>query len=165
MSFVAGAAFFALGVSVVICGWLADRWIASTQNPTRVLKAFCGGGLGISSLSFLLVFLVTDHTVAMAILIFSCVALGMCSPNLWTMTQILAGAPTAGRWTGLENFCGNLAGILGPILVGVIVDHTGQFFWAFAMTSAVSLIGSASYVFLVDRVEPVTWAPQTMFSS
>jgi ACS family D-galactonate transporter-like MFS transporter len=161
MSFVAGAAFFSLAVSVVICGWLADRWIASTRNPTRVLKSFCGGGLAISSLSFLLVFLVTDHAIAMAILIFSCVALGMCSPNLWTMTQILAGAPTAGRWTGLENFCGNLAGILGPLLVGLIVQSTGQFFWAFAMTSAVSLLGAASYIFLVARVEPITWAPQT----
>ena len=160
MSFVAGAAFFALAISVLICGWLADRWIASSGNPTLVLKFFCGSGLAMSSLAFLAVFLIHDHTIAMAILIFSCVALGMCSPNLWTMTQILAGAPTAGRWTGLENFCGNLAGILGPILVGVIVDRTGQFFWAFAMTSAVSLLGAASYIFLVARVEPIVWALQ-----
>jgi MFS transporter, ACS family, D-galactonate transporter len=158
MSFVGGAAFFALAISVLICGWLADRWIASSGNATLVLKTFCGGGLAISSIAFLAVFLIHDHTIAMGILIFSCVALGMCSPNLWTMTQILAGAQTAGRWTGLENFCGNLAGILGPLLVGVIVDKTGEFFWAFAMTSAVSLLGAAAYVFLVDRVEPVHWA-------
>ena len=106
MSLVGGAAFLALAISVVTFGWLADRWIAATNNPTRVLKAFCGGGIAIASISFIVVFLVADHTLSMAILIFSCVALGMCAPNLWTMTQILAGPQTAGRWAGLQNFCG-----------------------------------------------------------
>ena len=96
----------------------------------------------------------------MAILIFSCIALGMCAPNLWTMTQILAGPQTAGRWAGLENFCGNIAGIVAPILAGFILERTGQFFWAFAITSAVTLAGAASYFFLVAQVVPVRWADE-----
>jgi MFS family permease len=158
MSLVGGAAFFALAISVVTFGWLADRWITASNDATRVLKTFCGGGLALASVSFVNVFLVADHTVAMAILIFSCVALGMCSPNLWTMTQILAGPQTAGKWAGLENFCGNVAGIIAPIAVGVILERTGEFFWAFAITGGVTLLGAASYVFLVDRVEPVQWS-------
>jgi MFS transporter, ACS family, D-galactonate transporter len=157
MSLVGGAAFFALAISVLTFGWLADRWIAASNNPTRVLKTLCGSGLALASVSFVTVFLVADHTIAMAILIFSCVALGMCSPNLWTMTQILAGPQTAGKWAGLENFCGNIAGIVAPIVVGVILQRTGQFFWAFAITSAVTLLGAASYVFLVGTVEPIQW--------
>ena len=158
MSLVGGAAFFALAISVLVSGWLADRWIASSGNPTRVLKRFCGGGLALASVSFVTVFLVANHTVAMAILIFSCMALGMCSPNLWTMTQILAGPQTAGKWAGLENFCGNLAGIFAPIVVGVILQRTGEFFWAFALTGMVTLLGAASYIFLVGEVEPVKWS-------
>jgi MFS transporter, ACS family, D-galactonate transporter len=158
MSLVGGAAFFALALSVLASGWLADRWIAASSNATRVLKTFCGAGLCLASISFVIVFLVADHTLAMAILIFSCVSLGMCSPNLWTMTQILAGPQTAGKWAGLENFCGNLAGILAPILAGFILERTGEFFWAFAITGAVTLLGAASYVFLVGPVEPVKWA-------
>ena len=158
MSLVGGSAFLALAISVLASGWLADRWITSSGNPTRVLKAFCGGGLALASVSFVIVFLVADHTIAMAILIFSCVALGMCSPNLWTMTQILAGPQTAGKWAGLENFCGNLAGIIAPIAVGVILERTGEFFWAFAITGGVTLLGAASYIFLVGEVEPVKWS-------
>jgi ACS family D-galactonate transporter-like MFS transporter len=158
MSLVGGAAFFALAISVLVSGWLADRWIASSGNPTRVLKRFCGGGLALASVSFVTVFLVANHTVAMAILIFSCMALGMCSPNLWTMTQILAGPQTAGKWAGLENFCGNLAGVFAPIVVGVILQRTGEFFWAFALTGMVTLLGAASYIFLVGEVEPVKWS-------
>jgi ACS family D-galactonate transporter-like MFS transporter len=82
----------------------------------------------------------------------------MCSPNLWTMTQILAGTQTTGKWAGLENFCGNLAGIVAPIVVGVILERTGQFFWAFAITGAVTLLGATAYIFLVGRVEPVAWS-------
>ena len=157
MSLVGGAAFFALAISVTVSGWAADRWMAAGGHPTRVLKTFCGTGLALASISFVIVFLISDHTVAMAILIFSCVALGMCSPNLWTMTQILAGPQTAGKWAGLENFCGNLAGIVAPLVVGIILERTGEFFWAFAITGAVTLLGAASYVFLVGPVEPIKW--------
>jgi MFS transporter, ACS family, D-galactonate transporter len=158
MSVVGGCAFLVLGVSALLCGWLADRWIVSTRNPTRVLKSFCGGGLALSATAFFAVFLIRDHTIAMAALIFSCASLGLGAANLWTMTQILAGPQTAGRWAGFQNFCGNFAGVIGPMLVGVIVDRTGGFFWAFAMTSAVSLLGAAGYIFVVDRVEPIKWA-------
>jgi MFS transporter, ACS family, D-galactonate transporter len=158
MSLVGGSAFFALAISVTVSGWVADRWMAAGGHPTRVLKTFCGTGLALASISFVIVFLISDHTVAMAILIFSCISLGMCSPNLWTMTQILAGPQTAGKWAGLENFCGNLAGIIAPIAVGVILERTGEFFWAFAITGAVTLLGAASYIFLVGEVEPVKWS-------
>jgi MFS family permease len=158
MSLVGGGAFFALAISVTVSGWAADRWMAAGGNPTRVLKTFCGTGLAVASISFVIVFLISAHTVAMAILIFSCMALGMCSPNLWTMTQILAGPQTAGKWAGLENFCGNVAGIVAPLVAGIILQRTGEFFWAFAITGAVTLLGAASYVFLVRSVEPIKWS-------
>ncbi|MBV9885349.1 MAG: MFS transporter [Acidobacteria bacterium] len=157
MSVVGGTAFIVLGISALLCGWLADRWIVSTKNPTRVLKAFCGGGLALSATAFFAVFLIPDHSIAMAALFFSCAALGLGAANLWTMTQILAGPQTAGRWAGLQNFCGNIAGMVAPALVGIIVERTGGFFWAFAMTSTVSLLGAFAYIFVVDRVEPVRW--------
>ena len=157
MSYTLGTAFFALAVSVLAAGWIADRAITAGKSPTRVLKVLCGGGLGIAGLSFVLVFLVANQTVAMLILIFSCMALGLCSPNLWTMTQILAGPGTSGKWTGLENFCGNLAGISAPIVAGYVVERTGSFFWAFAITSAIALVGAASYFFVVGQVVQVTW--------
>jgi ACS family D-galactonate transporter-like MFS transporter len=157
MSLVGGGAFVVLGISALLCGWLADRWIVSTGNPTRVLKSFCGLGLALSATAFFAVFLIPDHTIAMAALFFSCASLGLGAANLWTMTQILAGPQTAGRWTGLQNFCGNIAGMVAPALVGIIVERTGGFFWAFAMTSAVSLLGAAGYIFVVDRVAPIQW--------
>jgi len=160
MSFALGSAFLALALSVLTAGWFADKSITAGKSPTRVLKALCGGGLGVAGIAFVVFFLVQNQIVAIAVLIFCCMALGLCSPNLWTMTQILAGPQTAGKWTGLENFCGNLAGITAPLVAGYVVDRTGSFFWAFAITGAVALGGAASYFFLVGDVEPVTWTPQ-----
>jgi ACS family D-galactonate transporter-like MFS transporter len=160
MSYALGSAFFALAVSVLLAGWTADRSITAGKSPTRVLKALCGGGLGFSGIAFVAFFLVQNQIFAVAVLILCCLALGLCSPNLWTMTQILAGPQTAGKWTGLENFCGNLAGITAPLVAGFVVQRTGSFFWAFAITGAVALGGAASYFFLVGEVEPVKWASQ-----
>jgi MFS transporter, ACS family, D-galactonate transporter len=84
----------------------------------------------------------------------------MCASNLWAVTQTLAGAGTAGRWTGLQNFVGNLAGVVAPALTGIVVDRTGHFFWAFAIASVVTLLGAASWTFVVGRIEPVRWTSQ-----
>jgi len=159
MSAVGGAAFFVLAVSAMTSGWLADRWIASGVSPTRVLKTFTGVGSALAS-CFVLVFVIADPKIAVAILLFCCLSLGMGASNLWTMTQTLAGPHTAGKWTGLQNFCGNLAGIAAPAVAGFILQRTGQFFWTFALTGAVTLLGAVSYIFLVGPVKPVSWTPR-----
>ena len=40
MSYTLGTAFFALAVSVLTAGWIADRSITAGESPTRVLKVF-----------------------------------------------------------------------------------------------------------------------------
>jgi hypothetical protein len=69
----------------------------------------------------------------------------------------MAGPAAAGRWTGLQNFVGNMAGVAAPTLTGWILNRTGEFYWAFVVTAGVALTGVASWVFLVGRVEPVVW--------
>jgi len=156
MSFFTTLAFLVLAVSALVCGWLSDKWIAAGGTPTRVRKTFTGVGPLLAS-SVLLVGLVDNHGLAMAILVFVCVGLGMCTSNLWAVTQTLAGPATSGKWTGLQNFTGNLAGWIAPALIGLLVQRTGNFFWVFVITSCVTLLGAVSWLFVVGRIEPVTW--------
>jgi MFS-type transporter involved in bile tolerance (Atg22 family) len=81
----------------------------------------------------------------------------MYSSNLWAITQTLAGPWAAGRWTGLQNFVGNLSGILAPWLTGRIVKYTGQFYWAFVVTTAFLVLGTLCFTVIVRRVEPESW--------
>jgi MFS family permease len=159
MSVVSGSAFLVLAISALASGWLSDRWIAAGGTPTRVRKTFTGVGPLVAS-SILLVGLVANHAVAVTILFLACAGLGMCTSNLWAVTQTLAGPATSGKWTGLENFTGNLAGWIAPTLIAHIVEHTGNFFWVFVITSAVTLLGAVAWVFVVGPIKPIGWSPQ-----
>ncbi len=156
MSIVTGLAFLVLAISALASGWLSDNWIATGATPTRVRKTFTGAGPVIAS-SILLVGIVANHSIAVAILFLVCIGLGMCTSNLWAVTQTLAGPRTSGKWTGLQNFTGNLAGWIAPALIGLIVQRTGNFFWVFVITSGVTLLGAAAWVFVVGPIKPVAW--------
>ena len=157
MSVVTSLAFFVLAISALASGWLSDKWIAAGATPTRVRKTFTGAGPLIAS-SIVLVGIVASHRAAMAILILACIGLGMCTSNLWAVTQTLAGPATSGKWTGLQNFTGNLAGWIAPTLIGIIVQRTGNYFWVFVITSGVTLLGAAAWVFVVGPIKPVAWS-------
>jgi MFS family permease len=85
------------------------------------------------------------------------VSFGVTSSNVWAITQTLAGPQAAGRWTGFQNFIGNLAGVVAPALTGFVVGRTGHFYWAFAILLAVTIMGTLSWVYLVGPVEQVAW--------
>jgi len=55
------------------------------------------------------------------------VFLGIGISNGWAIAQTLAGPLAAGRWTGVQNSIGNLAGWVAPALTGFLVDRTGRF--------------------------------------
>jgi dipeptide/tripeptide permease len=75
-------------------------------------------------------------------------AFGFYASNLFALTQTLAGPESAGRWTGVQNAAGNLAGIASSILTGWLVAKTGQFAIAFVAASLACLLGAASFFFL-----------------
>ncbi|MCU1241393.1 MAG: major facilitator superfamily 1 [Candidatus Acidoferrum typicum] len=159
MSVVTGIAFVVLACSALAFGWLSDKWIAAGGAPTRVRKTFTGAGPLIAS-SLVLVGIVANHAIAVGILMVACIGLGMCASNLWAVTQTLAGPATSGKWTGLQNFTGNLAGWIAPALIGLIVQQTGRFFWVFVITSGVTLLGAAAWIFLVGPIKPIAWSSQ-----
>ena len=65
---------------------------------------------------------------------------------------------TAGRWIGLQNGFANLAGAVAPALTGFTLDRTGSFAAALAITVGVLVAGGLAWVFVVGRVEQVSWA-------
>jgi len=73
------------------------------------------------------------------------------------VTQTLAGPSAAGKWTGMQNAFGNVAGIAMPWIKGKIVGQTKSFYWAFVLVAAMVALGAASYGLLVGRIEPIRW--------
>jgi len=156
MAKIGGVAYLLGACFAVLSGWVSDRWIASGASPTLVRKTFTGGGIACSGLLVGLA-VVSGPVYCVAALILGVVFFGVCISNQWAITQTLAGPQAAGRWTGFQNFVGNLSGVVAPALTGFVLERTGHFYWAFAITTAVALIGMASWVFVVGRVEQVKW--------
>jgi len=159
MAMVGASAYFAIGVTTTVCGMLSDHWIRRGGDVTRVRKGFAGVGLTLSTV-IIGVPIASNETVAMTFLILSCVSFGIYTCSLWTMTQTIAGPMAAGKWTGLQNFVGNLAGVVAPWLTGVVLEKTGEFFWAFALAAAMELMAAVMFVFVIGKVEEVIWTDQ-----
>ena len=156
MAKIGGAAYLLGAGFSTLAGWLSDRWIIAGESPTRVRKIFTGGGLLFAGIALGLA-AISGPVLCIVMLFLGVIFFGAFASNLWAITQTLAGPQAAGRWTGFQNFVGNLAGIVAPALTGLVLDRTGQFYWAFAILTAVAIVGTLCWFFLVGPVEPVVW--------
>jgi MFS family permease len=148
--------YLAAAAAALACGWLSDEWIRRGGTPTRVRKTFVAAGFLLSTV-MVGAPLVADLRASMALLCVGYVAFGILASNHWAITQTLAGAGAAGKWTGIQNTIGNLSGIVAPIATGFIVKATGSYAWAFASPAILAVAGACCYVFVVGEVAPVNW--------
>jgi MFS family permease len=156
MAILGSLPFWGIALSALISGWASDRWISRGGSPTRVRKFFVVAGLFAGALIYPAA-LVDDRNVCVVILVMASLCYGLCSSNLWAVTQTLAGPAASGKWTGLQNGFGNLAGVVAPYLTGLIVNQTGSYIWAFAAAAAAAALGGLSFLVVVGRIEPIEW--------
>jgi MFS family permease len=148
--------FWGVAGMSALCGWWSDRLVARGAAASKVRIGFVSAGMLFGAL-ILPACAMESQTVMMVLLVAGCLGLGMTSSNLWAVTQTISGPSAAGRWTGLQNGFGNLAGIAGPYVTGLLLERTGSFYAAFAVAAAVSIAGAVCYLFVVRSVEPVRW--------
>ena len=156
MAKISGVGYLCYSAGAAIFGWISDRWIAAGGTPTLVRKTFAGVGAGTAGL-LLLGCALAGPTISVILLLLAFAAGGMCGSNIWAITQTLAGPRMAGRWTGLQNFLGNLAGIIAPAVTGFVVDYTGHFFAAFVIMAVVALLAALSYFYVIGPVKEIAW--------
>ncbi len=163
MAKIAGLAYFLMAVAATSAGWASDRCITSGKTPTLVRKTFMvvgqvGAGISLAAC------VVSGSALSVVCLLFAAAFWGISASNTWAITQTLAGPQAAGKWTGLQNFFGNLAGWIAPVVTGLVVDRTGRFFWAFIITAVVALLGSLSWIFIVGALRQVDWSTRPAYA-
>ncbi len=72
----------------------------------------------------------------------------------WVFVSLLAPRTLIGLTGGVFNFFGNLSGIVVPVAVGYLV-RGGDFSPALVFVGMLAVLGIASYVFLVGRIERI----------
>src|SRR5580698_490710 len=90
MGGIGGAAYLILALSALISGWISDFWIAHGGTPTRVRKTFTALGLALASIfCFAVAAFAFDARLATLFLFLTCAGAGLCTANLWSITQTI----------------------------------------------------------------------------
>jgi MFS transporter, ACS family, D-galactonate transporter len=149
--FYASFAFFTFGIAEPIGGWIADSLIRRGWHETTTRK-------GIVAVAFTMgVFLIgamrTPHTGLAIGLLIGASLVGLATGNLLAILQSCAPTEAVGLWTGAENFAGNLAGIIAPLVVGFLITSRGSYVPGFELASVVLFAGVPAYWFVVGDLQ------------
>jgi nitrate/nitrite transporter NarK len=91
----------------------------------------------------------------MVLLVIALVFESGASTVLWAACAEIAPANTAASVSGIMNTAGAVAGIVSPIVTGVLLKWTGNFQRAFSIASLMIVFAALSMWFVVGRVEQI----------
>lgn len=134
--------FAVQGVMALIMGRLSDQWVARGADEGRVRRSLMIAGQALAAVAVASVYFAHGAIQIGACLIAAGLAGSCTSTNLFAIGQMFAGPRAAGGWIGVQNAIGNGAGIIGPIVTGLMIDRLGGYGYAFALTAAVPAFGA-----------------------
>jgi ACS family D-galactonate transporter-like MFS transporter len=151
--FAASLPYIAASIGVLFGGFVSDKIIRSTGSATLGRKLPIVAGLLMCS-TMIAANYVTDNNVVIAIMSIAFFGQGMVNLG-WTLISDVAPRSMIGLTGGVFNLCANLAGIITPIVVGLVVQNTGSFYGALAYIGVLGLVGAGAYIFIVGDVRRV----------
>jgi MFS family permease len=157
MAAVAGSAYLINAVSALAAGWVVAAWTRSGRSASGFYKSLMAFA-HIASMVAMVGMTMLSVKGSIACLYLFEIAIGVSSPGVYAIPQIIAGPSATGRWVGIQNACGNLAGIFAPALTGIILDATGHFSSAFLLAGALNVLGLVGWIWMLPRIEPLDWS-------
>lgn len=139
-------------------GRIADRLIRRGRNPLRVRAVFAAAGFCGGTCLFLLPAATTTWQ-AFAVLLVSLGSVGVASANYWALTQSAVPAVLIGRAIAYQNTLGNVGGISAPLISGILIGTSSNFFASIWLAAAAILVAGLSYATLLSspsRLRPLT---------
>jgi MFS family permease len=156
MTLAASGFFLIEAVSALITGWAADSLIRGGRSPSVVRKSMMAFGTILAAAGLLGCAIAGAHAYLWGLTIVT-VGGGMFTSGIFTFGQTFAGPLAAGRWVGLQNGLTNFGGVLGPAVIGFLLDRTGGFTVPLMVTAAMTLVSGWAWVFLTGPLQPVEW--------
>lgn len=156
--FLGSLPFLAAFVGVIVSGLVSDFFVkrGASVGAARKVPIILGLLLSISIVGANYV-----HSTSLVILFMTLAFLGNGLASItWIFVSELAPSNIIGLTGGVFNFIGNLAGILTPIIIGILAKG-GNFSPALVFVGVIALIGALSYLFLVGKVQRIESNPST----
>ena len=141
--------YLAMSVVIIFSGLISDWLVRKGGNEVRIRKLFIAAGMLLCCL-IVPAGLVADKVTSAWLLTAAIAGLGLATPNTWTLTQAVCEKEIVGTASGLQNFGGNLGGIIAPALTGTIAYRTGSFALALGVVGGVLILGMLAYWVLIN---------------
>jgi len=136
--------FLLAGAANLAGGWCTDR-LAHTHGLHRA-RCTLGSASFATCAALLLLSSVLTAPVAKALLLaFALAAADFALSACWSVC-LDVGAAHAGVVTGFMNTTGNLGGLVGPLVVGLMVDRWHSWTYPFYVTAAVYVMGALAWL-------------------
>jgi ACS family D-galactonate transporter-like MFS transporter len=145
--------YVAASAGVLSGGMVSDWLVRRTGSATIGRKAPVMAGLLLISVILSLNF-VENNNVLIAVMSVAAFGQGICNLG-WTLIADVAPEGEIGLTSGIFNLCANIAGIVTPMVIGVVVQASGSFRGALIYIGAVALVGVASYAFILGDVRRI----------
>ncbi|MGH9799469.1 MAG: MFS transporter, partial [Blastocatellia bacterium] len=142
--------YLAMSAVILLSGLGSDWLVRRGGNEIRIRKLFIAAGMLICCL-IVPAGLVADKITSVWLLTVAVAGLGMATPNTWTLTQAVCEKEIVGTASGLQNFGGNLGGIVAPALTGMIAYRTGSFAVALGVVGGMLIFGVLAYWLLIEE--------------
>jgi MFS family permease len=156
MAVLTTSVYLTQAVVSLIWGWVSDHLISRGVTENAVRRGMLAGGHAGMAVCTMGIYMAVGEGQLLLWLILWAVSFSATSPNLYSTSQTFAGARAAGSWIGIQNGVANIAGIIGPVITGVIIDQTGSYMAAFAVASGVTAAAALWYLFALPRIRTVT---------
>ncbi len=148
------------GIASMVGGWtggIVSDWLVRRGTDITLARKIClvGGLLGTSTIGLA----VLSPTVGMALVALSASYFSstFAAASVWCLPGDVAPANHhVGSIGGIQNAAANLAGIVSPILMGVITGMTSSFHIPLIIAGCVALVGAANYAFFLPKLKPLS---------
>lgn len=151
--FVAGLPFWAGILGTLGGGWLGDYLIQRGVRPTVSRKSIIGAGLTAATVLVITAAFVEQTWLAVTLLTLCVGCLRMTTGSVNSVAIDLAPLSAVASLCSIQNFFGNIGGLLAPIVTGYIVNATGSFVGALVVAGGMALFGAICYVFIVGNLD------------
>jgi MFS family permease len=154
MTLLATLGYAVQGACALSYGRFSDWWTRSGRSEAACRRGMMIASQALAAVAILALAFAKSALVIGVLLCLAGAASAVLSINLYAIAQMFAGPRASGTWVGVQNSIGNLSGIVGPIVTGIVVQRAG-YDSAFVLTAAVAAIGAAWWAWGVPRIEQV----------
>ena len=147
--------FAAQGIAALAAGHLSDRAVARGRNEGSLRRALMIAAQALLCVTIAGVWFAKGHWQVGACLVVGGIGQGIVATNVFAVAQMFAGPRAAGGWVGMQNALGNVSGIIGPIITGIIIDQLGSYGWAFAITALVAGSGALWWHWVIPPIRQI----------